>query len=121
MIKAILDIPATNGVPDIAFPAGTVITGNGNLRHIQRGRNQLFAYTLLQNRNRWIALVSGSQRALDWLASAGVTVYELTKQFYLANRARLEAIGLTPELRDGILQVRVPHVICGQSPWVDIS
>lgn len=85
---------------------------------------QFFVYELLRNQNRWVGVVVGPRRFLarlkDRLPADG-KVRELTKELYLSRKAQFENLGLVEELRNGRRAFKLPHVICGQSPWVDLE
>jgi len=116
---AIVDVPKSGGSPILKLPAEAVVKKRGNRWRITYKGKTLFADVLLSNANRWVAVVVAPARAFTWLETRlGADVYELTWDFWQAHKAQSEALGLAGEVIDGEEVLRVPHTICGQSPFI---
>lgn len=120
MKLALVDIAKSGGNPVLNLPPSVEVKKSGQLWHlIHPTEGQLFARVVFENANRWVAQVAAPARAYQWIENhLGANVYELTWSFYQTNKAQLAALGLVGEIRDGADVLRMPHVICGQSPFV---
>jgi hypothetical protein len=117
--NAIIDVAKSGGNPLLNLPAGARTRRHGKLWLISFARVQIWAYVLLSNANRWIAVVNAPPRAFAWMrANLDADGKELTWDFWQANKAALASIGLEGETIDGVEYLRLPHVICGQIPLV---
>lgn len=127
MIAALVDV----GSPQefvAALPAATVIENADGLYHASYSTDggnayQLFAKKMFSNQSRWVACMVGDERVFQWMASRldNVRVKRITKELYLANVAAFNAIGFSPIVRDGVAFIKLPHVISGQSPWIEVQ
>jgi len=119
MKHALLDVSKSNGNPMLSFPEDTVTVKEGDVWTISYRDYQMFVKIVWQNAARWIAVAAAPKVVFVWLAqNLGVGVHELTWQFWQDNKTQLQNIGLVGEIRGGVEVLRVPHVICGQVPYV---
>lgn len=116
---AIIDVPKSGGNPVLNFPEGTTTKKRGNRLRISFKNKTVFVTILKSTPTRWISFVVAPKRAFPWLVERlGADVYELTYEFWQSRKVELEALGLVGETIDGEEVLRLPHSICGQSPFI---
>lgn len=116
---AIIDVAKSGGNPLLNLPDGATTKRHGKLWRLSFGSVQMWAYVVLNNANRWIAVVNAPPRAFAWMReNLDAEGRELTWAFWQSNKAALASIGLVGELIDGAEVLRLPHVICGESPFI---
>lgn len=120
---AIIDVAKDAGNPVLNLPEAVSVSKRGKIWHLSYGSEQLFTRVVHETDTRWIAIAVGTIAALQWVRSRldGAKVRRLTKELYLANEQQLTAIGLPREVVAGRAVLRLPHVICGQSPFVHLD
>ena len=120
-VLGIVDVAKDGELPRLNLPAEAEVQVQGPLRKISYNGRMAYLWKQWENANRMVFCFAGPLAAAQWLQSRltdGDNAYRLTRELYLANQAAFTTIGLVPETHNGRQAVRLPHVVCGQSPWI---
>lgn len=116
---AIVDVPTSGGNPMLNLPAGAKTKRTGDVVRIDFRGKFVWLHILKTTPTRWIAIMSAPSRAFKWFEGRlGADIYPLTWEFWQSQKTQLEALGLVGEMVDGVEVLRVPHAICGRSPFI---